>query len=146
LRETIKALSDELKEAKQRHELEQQRIEQKFKSNISIMNQGLLLIQQIQQSQQSMIAAMNTAMNQTIFSTCTKVTENLYSVVDKLKSHTNNAEFDDILHHMKNQLSYVVEAHKEYCEYQEELKRISTKQNEALNMTLDMFFKNDNVY
>jgi hypothetical protein len=144
-RETIKALSDELKEAKQRHELEQQKIEQKFKDNISIMNQGLLLIQQTQQTQQNMIATMNTAMSQTIFSTCMKMTENLYSVVEKLKSHTNNTEFVDILHHIKSQLSYVEEAQKEYCQHHEELKRISNEQNEALNMTLGIFFKNDDV-
>jgi hypothetical protein len=132
---SLKALSDELKEAKQRHEMEQQKIEQKFKSNISIMNQAWMLIQQ---TQQSMIAAMS----QTIFSTCTKVTENLYAIVDKLKSHTNNNEFDNIIHHISSQFLYVNEAHKEYCQHQEEFKKkISTKQNEPLNI----FFKNDNV-
>jgi hypothetical protein len=142
---TIKVLSDELKDVKQRHLMEQQRIEQKFKSNMSIMNQAMMLIQQTQQTQQSMIFAMNDAINKTILSTCTKVTENLYSVVDKLKFHTNNTEFDDVLHHVSNQLLYVNEAHKEYRQHQEELKGISIKQNEALNMALDIFFKNHDV-
>jgi hypothetical protein len=116
-----------------------------FKSNINIMNQAVMLIQQTQQTQQSMITTMNAAMSQTLFPTCTKVIENLYSIVDKLKPHINNNEFDHLVHHTSNQSLYVNEAHKEYCQNQEELKRISTKQNEALNTALNIFFENDNI-
>ncbi|CAF0964074.1 unnamed protein product [Didymodactylos carnosus] len=76
---TIKALSDELKEAKQRHEQQQKRIEDKFKSNMIMMNQACMLMQQSQQTKQTMILAMSVTISQTMFSTCTKEYKSTFS-------------------------------------------------------------------
>jgi hypothetical protein len=141
LNETITSLSDELKQVQQRHENEQKRIEQKLKSTLIMMNQAFILIQQ---TQQTLIHAMNAAVSQTMFSTCIKLTEHLHSIVMKLKPQVNNNEIDEIMQQINVHGQFITESHNEYSQHQNELQNISTKQMQALNQAFDILFKNDN--
>ncbi|CAF1650852.1 unnamed protein product [Rotaria sp. Silwood1] len=140
---TIKSLSEELKQVQQRHENEQKRIEQKFKTSLMMMNQAFIIMQQIQQTQQTMIRTMNVAVSQNMFSTCMKLTEHVHSIVMKLKPQVNNNEFDEIIQQINDHGQFLTEAHNEYCQHQDELKNISTKQMQALTQAFDVVFKND---
>ncbi|CAF4950596.1 unnamed protein product [Rotaria sp. Silwood1] len=140
---TIKSLSEELKQVQQRHENEQKRIEQKFKTSLMMMNQAFIIMQQIQQTQQTMIRTMNVAVSQNMFSTCMKLTEHVHSIVMKLKPQVNNNEFDEIIQQINDHGQYLTEAHNEYCQHQDELRNISTKQMQALTQAFNVAFKND---
>ncbi len=67
LSEAIKTLSKDLKEEKERHEIAQQQIEEKFKANVQMMNQAWLLVKQVQQTQETMMSSMNKALTQVMF-------------------------------------------------------------------------------
>ncbi|CAF4121770.1 unnamed protein product, partial [Adineta steineri] len=134
---TMKCLSNELKEEKEHHERKQIDIQQKFKSIYDTMNQTISLAHQAQQAQQSMIDAINHALQLTLFPSLTKMIEIVYSLIDNLKPNSKSLNIDQICNITNKQLLYINEASKEFCQHQEELKKISSKQNDAFNMVID---------
>ncbi|CAF4610137.1 unnamed protein product, partial [Didymodactylos carnosus] len=144
LGETIKFLSDELKQVQQRHEDEQKKIEQKFKTCMTLMNETCLLIQQSQATEQTMVRAMNAAISQSMFGTYMKLTEQLHFIVVKLKAYTKNDEYDELLQQINLQVQFLTKSHTEYLKHQDELKSISIKQTQALNQIMDSFLRNGN--
>ncbi|CAF1429444.1 unnamed protein product [Adineta steineri] len=142
---TMKCLSNELKEEKERHERKQIDIQQKFKSIYDTMNQTISLVHQAQQAQQSMIDAINHALQLTLFPSLTKMIEIVYSLIDNLKPNSKSLNIDQICNITNKQLLYINEASKEFCQHQEELKKISSKQNDAFNMVIDSIHINNNV-
>ncbi|CAF0817395.1 unnamed protein product [Didymodactylos carnosus] len=99
------------------------------------MNETCLLMQQSQAIEQTMIRAMNAAINQSMFGTCMKLTEQLYFIVVKLKAY----EFDELLQQINLQVQFLTESHTEYLKHQDELESISIKQTQALNQIMDIF-------
>jgi hypothetical protein len=141
LNEAIKALSDELKEEKKRHESTQKEIEEKYKVSVQMMNQAWLLFKQIQQTQEMMVSSMSKALNQVVFPMCGKSIEILQLVTTKLKTRVRNLELDDITELINSQESYINDAYKEFDRHQAELKTISSKQNEAIVTAMDNLFQ-----
>ncbi|CAF3320914.1 unnamed protein product [Rotaria sp. Silwood2] len=144
LSETVKTLSDELKEIKMRHEIVQKQIEEKYKASIEMINQTWLLFKPVQQTQEMMISSMSKVLNQAMFPLCSKSSEILQSVITKLKLRVRNIELDDVTELINNQISYINEAHKEFDRHQEELITISSKQNETMDMAMDTLFQHIN--
>ncbi|CAF4326575.1 unnamed protein product, partial [Adineta steineri] len=101
------------------------------------MNQTISLVHQAQQAQQSMIDAINHALQLTLFPSLTKMIEIVYSLTDNLKPNSKSLNIDQICNITNKQLLYINEASKEFCQHQEELKKISSKQNDAFNMVID---------
>jgi hypothetical protein len=75
---------------------------------------------------------------------CGKSTEILQLVNTKLKLRVRNIELDDVTELINNQVSYINEAYKEFERHQEELKTISSKQMEAMVITMDSLFQQIN--
>ncbi|CAF1120850.1 unnamed protein product [Rotaria sp. Silwood1] len=133
----IKNLSEELKEEKKRFEIAQKQIEDKYKNIVQSTNQVLLLVKQVQQTQETTISTMSKVLNQVLVPVCSKSLENLELVITKLKTRVRNIELDDVIELINNQISYINEAYKEFDRHQEELKMISDKQNETMATAMD---------
>jgi prefoldin subunit 5 len=144
LSETINSLSEELKEEKKRHETAQKQIEEKYQASVQMMNKVWRLVKQVQQTQEMTVCSMSEAMNQVMFPTCGKSTEILQLVIKKLQARVRNIELDDVTELINNQLSHINEAYKEFDRHQEELKTISSKQNEAVVLAMDNLFQQIN--
>jgi len=87
---------------------------------------------------------MSKALSQVVFQMCGKSTEILQLVNTKLKLRVRNIELDDVTELINNQVSYINEAYKEFERHQEELKTISSKQMEAMVITMDSLFQQIN--
>ncbi|CAF1235139.1 unnamed protein product [Rotaria sp. Silwood1] len=133
----IKTLSEELVEEKKRYEIIQKQIEEKYKNVVQTTNQVLLLVKQVQQTQETIISSMSKVLNQVIVPVCGKSLENLQLVITKLKTRVRNIELDEVHELINNQISCINEAYKEFDRHQEELKMISYKQNEAMVTAMD---------
>lgn len=143
---TIKTLSEELKQVQQRHEKEQQRIEQKFNCSLMMINQTFTLINQNHQTQQTIVNVMNTAVSKTLFTTCMKTMDYLQLIVNQLVNKIDKDNYDDIIKQINIHNQYLQEAQREYHQHQEELKNISFKQVQVLNQAIDVSSNwNENV-
>ncbi|CAF1154909.1 unnamed protein product [Didymodactylos carnosus] len=140
LNESTKNLSREMNEANERHEVEMRRIEKKYQSSMFNINTVCLIMQQAQQTQQTMILGMNTAVNQTMYGTCKKASEQFQTMALKLKIQLNVNDFDDIISSLKLQIDYIDEMHSEFCKHLEDLHNISRLQGGALNKAMDVSF------
>jgi len=117
--------------------LAQNQIEEKYHATVEKMNQTWLLVKQVQQTQEMMMSSMSKAIEQVMFHVCGKLTENLLLVVNKLETRIRNIELKDVTKLIHDQVSYMNEAYSEFQHHQEELKAISSKQNEAMATALD---------
>ncbi|CAF1306181.1 unnamed protein product [Rotaria sordida] len=134
---TIKNLFEEFLEEKKRYENTQKQIEEKYKNSVQSSNQVLLLIKQVQQTQETIISSMNKVLKQVIVPVCGKTLEDLQLVITKLKSRVRNIELDDMNELINNQISHLNEVYNEFDRHQEELKSISYKQNEAIEIAMN---------
>ncbi|CAF2957415.1 unnamed protein product [Rotaria sp. Silwood2] len=137
----IKTLSEELVEENKRYEIAQKQIEEKYKNIVQSTNQVLLLIKQVQQSQETMISSMSKVLNQVIVPVCGKSLETLQLVITRLKTRVRNIELDDVNELINNQISCINETYKEFDRHQGELKMISYKQNEAMVTAMNSMFQ-----
>lgn len=139
LSEAIKTLSEDLTKEKDRHEIAQRQIEEKYKISIQMMNQAWSFVKQVQQTQELMVSSMNKALNQVILPVCGKSIDILQLVITKLKSRVRNIELNDVTEIINNQVSYRNEAYKEFGRHQEEFKTISFKQKDVFTASDSLF-------
>ncbi|CAF4010967.1 unnamed protein product [Rotaria sordida] len=76
-------------------------------------------------------------LKQVIVPVCGKTLEDLQLVITKLKSRVRNIELDDMNELINNQISHLNEVYNEFDRHQEELKSISYKQNEAIEIAMN---------
>ncbi|CAF2202110.1 unnamed protein product [Rotaria magnacalcarata] len=110
LSETIKSLSEDLKEEKERHEAIQKQIEDKYMTNVQMMTQTWMFVKQMKQTQEMMISSMNKTLNQVMFPICSKSTDIIRIAITKLKTRVRNLEIDDVVEIVNNQVTYIDKA------------------------------------
>ncbi len=125
-----------MKEEKKKHDITQLQIEEKYKASVQLMNQAWILIKKMQQTQEMIVSSMSKVLNQVIFPMCSKFSEIIQLVITRLKTRIRNIEVDDITELINNQVSCTNDVYKEFDRHQEELRTISSKQNEALVTTM----------
>ncbi|CAF1005339.1 unnamed protein product [Didymodactylos carnosus] len=143
LNETIKSLSEELRNLKENYAAVQLKIEVKYKNHINSISQSWLIMQHQIQTQNVMFSAMNGVINSTLFSTCSCVTESLAQIVNKLKTETNQNDYNLLLLYLQQHL-LINEQKNTYVSHQMDLNQLINKQRAALDIALNSIIQKPN--
>ncbi|CAF1186559.1 unnamed protein product [Rotaria magnacalcarata] len=144
LNDETKAINNELKLIKKNFEEEQRKIENNYKQHLNTIKQGWLLMQQKIETQSQILSTINTAISQTLFSTCQKTINVMYNVINKIKLQTNLNDYDDVLNEMTIQASFINDIQATYSNHQVTLEKLLNRQNEALGNTWNLLSENTN--
>jgi hypothetical protein len=144
LNDETKAINNELKLIKKNFEEEQRKIENNYKQHLNTIKQGWLLMRQQIETQSQILSTINTAVSQTLFSTCQKTINVMYNVINKMKLQTKLNDYDDVLNEMTMQASFINDIQATYSNHQVSLEKLLNRQNEALGNTLNLLYENTN--
>lgn len=144
LAEEIKTLNNELQIIKKNFEEKLCEITSNYKNHLSTIKQGWQLIQQQSETHSQILSTINITINQTLFSTCQKTLNIMFNMINKMKSGINTNDYDDMLHDITLQVSFINDMQTTYLNHQKSLEKLFNKQNDALGNMMNTLSENTN--
>jgi len=103
-----------------------------------------MLMQQQMDTQSQILSSMNTAISQTLFTTCQKTLNVIYNVINKMKIQINTNDYDDILNELTTHNSFINDMQVTHSNHQVALEKLLNKQKEALGNAWYLLSENTN--